>query len=47
MKGGRDIILDGLSWVGIKFFLCRGVGYVFLNFTDVKGGVHEALPFLM
>ena len=41
-KGGKDIISDGLSWVRIEFFVCRGVCQVILNFDDVKGGVHEA-----
>ena len=26
IKGGKDIISDGLSWVGIDFFLSGGVG---------------------
>ena len=26
IKGGKDIIFDGLSWIGIEFFVCRGVG---------------------
>ena len=26
IKGGKDIISDGLSWVGIEFFVCEGVG---------------------
>ena len=42
IKDGKDIISDGLSWVGAEFFVCRGVGQVFLKFADVKGGVHEA-----
>ena len=46
MKGGKDIISDGLSWVEIKFFVCEGVGQVFLSFTDVKGCVHVAYPTL-
>ena len=25
IKGGKDIIPDGLSWVGIEFFVCGGV----------------------
>ena len=25
IKGGNDIISDGLSWVRIEFFVCRGV----------------------
>ena len=31
-----------LSWVGVQFFVCGGVGHMFLNFTDIKGGLHEA-----
>ena len=26
IKGGKDIISDGLSCVGIEFFVCGGVG---------------------
>ena len=26
IKDGKDIISDGLSWVGIDFFLSGGVG---------------------
>ena len=26
IKGGKDIISDGWSWVGIEFFVCGGVG---------------------
>ena len=26
IKGGKDIISDGLSWVKIEFFVCGGVG---------------------
>ena len=26
IKGGKDIIPDGLSWVGIEFFVCGGIG---------------------
>ena len=44
IKGGMDIVSDGLSWVGTEFFVCEVVGYVFLNFADVKRGVHEAYP---
>ena len=44
IKGGKNITSDGLSWVGIEFFVCGGVGQVFLNFPDVKGCVHEAYP---
>ena len=25
IKGGKDIISDGLSWVRIEFFVCGGV----------------------
>ena len=25
IKGGKDIISDGLSWVGTEFFVCGGV----------------------
>ena len=25
IKGGKDIISDGWSWVGTEFFVCRGV----------------------
>ena len=52
VKGGKNIISDGFSWVRVEFFFSfyggvgggggRGVALVFLNFTDVKGGVHEA-----
>ena len=31
-----------LIWVGTEFFVCCGVGKVFLNFADVEGGVHKA-----
>ena len=44
IKGGKDIVSDCLSWVGTKFFVCGGVGQVFLNFADVKRGAHEAYP---
>ena len=26
IKGGKTIISDGLSWVGIEFFVCGRVG---------------------
>ena len=26
VKGGRNIISDGLIWVGIGFFVCGGIG---------------------
>ena len=26
IKGGKEVISDGLSLVGIKFLVCRGVG---------------------
>ena len=26
IKDGKDIISDGMSWVGAEFFVCRGVG---------------------
>ena len=42
IQSGEDIISDGLSWVGIQFFVGGGVGQMFLNLTDIKGGVHEA-----
>ena len=44
IKGGKDIIPDSSIWVGMEFFVCGGVSQVFLNFTDVKGCVHEAYP---
>ena len=44
VESGKDIVSDGLSWVRTEFFVCGGVGQVFLNFADVKGGVHEAYP---
>ena len=42
IQSGEDIISDGLSWVGIQFFVGGGVGQMFLNLTDIKGDVHEA-----
>ena len=42
VKGGKNIISDGLSWVGTELFVCGGVGLVFLNFADIKRGVPEA-----
>ena len=27
-----------LSWVGVQFFVCGGVGHMFLNFTDISPG---------
>ena len=26
IKDGKDIISDGLSWLGTEFFVCGGVG---------------------
>ena len=26
IKGGKNIVSDGLSWVGTEFFVCGGVG---------------------
>ena len=26
IKGGKDIVFDGLGWVGTEFFICGGVG---------------------
>ena len=26
IKGGKDILSDGLGWVGMEFFVCGGVG---------------------
>ena len=37
----KDVISDDLSWVGIGLFLHVGIGQVFFDFTDIKGGVHE------
>ena len=42
IEGRRDIISDGLSWVGNEFLVSSGVGQMFLNLIDVKGGVHGA-----
>ena len=42
INGGKDIVCNGLIWVGFEFFVCCGVGKVFLNFADVEGGVHKA-----
>ena len=42
INGGKDISSDSLSWIEIEFIVCRGVGQLFLNFTIVKEGIHEA-----
>ena len=26
IKGGKNIVSNGLSWVGTEFFVCAGVG---------------------
>ena len=44
IKGGKTIISDGLSLVGIELLVCGEIGQVFLNFTDVNGSVHGAYP---
>ena len=44
IKGGKNIVSDGLSGVGTEFRVRGGVRKVFLNFSDVKGRVHEAYP---
>ena len=47
IKGRKDIISDGLSWVRIEFLVCGGVSQIFFNFAEVKGGVPEAIPLLL
>ena len=42
IQSGKDIISDDLGWLGTELLVRGGVGKVFLNFTDIKGGVHEA-----
>ena len=39
---GKDIVSDGLSWVGVEFLIGGDVGKMLLSLVDVKGGVHEA-----
>lgn len=40
IKGGKEIIPNGLSWAGIEFRVCGGFDLVFLNLLDIKIGVH-------
>ena len=42
IKGGKDIISDGLSWIRTEFLACGRIGQVVIDFAYVKGGVHEA-----
>ena len=44
IKGGNDIVSDGLSWIGTEFFESRGVDWVFLSFAYVKEGVYRHMP---
>ena len=44
IKGGENIISNGLCWVSVKFLVSDGVVQMFLNLVDVKEGVYEVNP---